>query len=490
MKLYEIMKNIPSAGGDNDIEIKNVGFDSEKISAGDLFVCLVGASRDGHDFAPRAYENGCRAFLCERKLDLPDDAVQVEVADTRAVLPHVSANFYDHPADKLKVIGITGTKGKTTTALLVASILNAAGLNCAYIGSNGVMINGEHTDTVNTTPESLFLHKYFSMMVNSGVKYAVIEVSSQALFRHRTDGIPFDTVAFTNLSEDHIGGAEHPTFEHYRDTKKRLFTDEYGAAHAVYNADDPASEYMLSSFGGKKISFGMVNDADWKASGAEKFRDETSLGISFDCTVGNNTEKTCLLSPGKFSVYNALCAMAICSVYGVGKSFSAGILRHTSVQGRFEVVQALPGRTFIIDYAHNGISLTSALKTLREYEPRRIICVFGSVGGRTQGRRRELAEASSALADYTIITSDNPDFEDPVTVCEDIASYMTMGAPYEIIPERQNAVKRAVDMSEDGDIILFAGKGHETYQLICGRKVPFSEREILLAACGEALSVK
>lgn len=482
------MSNIPHEGGGEDAEIRRIGYNSEKARQGELFVCLKGASRDGHDFAERAYQNGCRAFLCERRIDLPDDAVQIIVDDTRAVLPEISAKFFGYPAEKLHIIGITGTKGKTTTALLTAAILNAAGLNCAYVGSNGVLINGEHTDTVNTTPESLYLQQYFSMMVKGNVKYAVLEVSSQALAHHRVDGIHFETVAFTNLSEDHIGGAEHPTFEHYRASKKRLFT-EHGATTAVYCADDEAGEYMTEGFEGRKITFGVNTKSDWTAENIEKFRDETSLGITFDCTGNGYRVKVNLQSPGRFSVYNAMCAMAICSVYGVGRDFAARILGETTVRGRFEIVPALPGRTFIIDYAHNGMSLTSALKTLREYDPERIICLFGSVGGRTKGRRRELAEAASEYADYVIITSDNPDYEDPIDICTEIESYMKSGVPCEVIPNRASAIKAAVDMSEKGDIILLAGKGHETYQLICGRKVPFSERQILTEICG-SLSLK
>lgn len=490
MKICDIFKNVPEKRGafGSDTDIRLVGYDSEKAVSGELFVCLKGAVRDGHDFAQRAYDNGCRAFLCQRELPLPEDAEQIIVPDTRAALPTVSADFYGRPAEKLHVIGITGTKGKTTTALLTAEILNAAGLNCAYIGSNGVIINGEHIETVNTTPESLYLHSYFNMMVRGGVKYAVLEVSSQALANHRVDGIPFETVAFTNLSEDHIGGAEHPTFEHYRDSKRRLFTNEYGAKYCVFCADDACGEYMTEAFGGTKISFGIDSKADWKAENIEKFRDECSLGISFDCIHGSRSVKTGLMSPGKFSVYNALCAMAICSVYGVEKDFSATVLKKTTVRGRFEVVPALPGRTVIIDYAHNGLSLTSALKTLREYEPERIICLFGSVGGRTRGRRQELAEAASALSDYVIITADNPDYEDPTEVCSDIASHMQGDTPYEIIPDRYYAIKAAIDMSRSGDIILLAGKGHETYQLVCGRKVPFSEREALSEICSALIA--
>ena len=486
MKLSELTKNIPHAGV-SDAEIDRVGFDSGAACPGYLFVCLRGASRDGHDFAPAAYEKGCRAFLCERELSLPADAAQMIVPDTRAALPAVAAEFFGHPADKLKIIGITGTKGKTTTALLISSILNAAGKPCAYVGSNGVNINGRHRDTANTTPESLILHSYFDEMVKEGVEYAVIEVSSQALANHRVDGIPFDTVAFTNLSVDHIGGAEHPTFEHYRDSKKRLFT-EYGARTAVFSADDAYGEYMTEDFPGKLVSFGENDTADWRAENIGKLKTDTALGVTFDCVSPGGVTKTSLLSPGRFSVHNALCAMVICSEYGVTAEFSAEVLSRTTVQGRFEIVPAVPGRTFIIDYAHNGVSLTSALNTIKEYDPARIICVYGSVGGRTKGRRRELSEAASGRADYVIVTSDNPDCEDPAEICGEIASYLD-GVPYEIIPDRAEAIEAAVRMSRPGDVILLAGKGHENYQLIRGEKVPFSELDVLMKLSAQ-LAVK
>lgn len=482
MLLSEIIKNIPHTDTP-DTDISSICYDSRKAESGDLFVCLVGAKTDGHSYAPRAYENGCRAFLCERRIDtLPEDAIQIITPDTRHALAVCGADFYGRPAEKLNIIGITGTKGKTTTSLLCAAILNAAGKNCAYIGSNGVIINGKRTETVNTTPESLELHHYFSLMVNSGVEYAVIEVSSQALAHNRVEGIPFAAVAFTNLSEDHIGEAEHPTFEHYKNSKKRLFT-EYKSNVMIYNADDSASAFMREGYPAKTVSFGITEKADWTADNIERFRDSTTLGVSFDVhTVAGDERGVKLLSPGFFSVYNGLCAMAICCEFGVSKEFARNTLAKTPVQGRFEIVEGTPGRTFIIDYSHNGFSLTNALKTLKDYDSKRIICVFGSVGGRTQNRRRELAEAASKYADYSIITSDNPDFEDPDEIIKEIASHMSPDAQYECITDRRDAIYKAVNMADVGDIVLFAGKGHETYQYVCGKKVPFSEREHIEAA--------
>ncbi len=484
MKLNDIIKNIPHEGS-SDIEIEKIEYNSLKSRSGDLFVCLPGAKRDGHDFAPRAYENGTRAFLVERKLDLPDNCVQIIAPDTRAALAVIAADFYGRPADKLHIIGITGTKGKTTTSLLVAAILNAAGKNCAYIGSNGVIINGKHLETVNTTPESLQLHHFFSMMVNEGVQYAVLEVSSQALVHNRVDGVPFEVTAFTNLYPDHISDVEHANMDEYRDAKKLLF-DRSDAKCVVYNADDPVSEYMVSGHSGKTFSFSLFEGADLVASEPKLYRNDTSLGISFDCTQNGVTLPVYLMTPGTFSVYNGLCAIAICEQFGISRDFAARVLERTPVQGRFEIVEGTPGITFVIDYSHNGVSLTKALQTLREYEPERIICVFGSVGGKSECRREELAEAASKFADYSIITSDNPDFEDPDKIIDDIA-YAMGNTDYECITDRAEAIEKAVRMAKAGDIILFAGKGHEDYQLVCGQKVPFCEREIIEKACAQLI---
>ncbi|MBQ7836243.1 MAG: UDP-N-acetylmuramoyl-L-alanyl-D-glutamate--2,6-diaminopimelate ligase [Clostridia bacterium] len=482
MIINELFRNIPHKGS-SARDISSIEYDSRKAGEDTLFVCLRGAVTDGHKYAPSAYSKGCRAFLCEEELSLPEDAEQIIVKDSRATLAMASAEFYGHPAESLKIIGITGTKGKTTTALLIHGILNSAGENCAYIGSNGILINGVMHESANTTPESHVLHKYFRQMVDAGVRYVALEVSSQALARNRVDGIIFDTVVFTNLGEDHISPVEHPDLEDYKNSKAKLFTAAYGAKRAVYNADDEASEYMLRRFTGSRVSFSMEGDADYVGRYKSIYRSATSLGVVFDCIREGEATETHLMSPGAFSIYNALAAIAVCAGYGVSVDISANALGRTPVQGRFEIVEAAPERTFVVDYSHNGLSLTKALTTLREYEPARLICVFGSVGGRTQGRRRELAEVASELADFSIITSDNPDFEDPDAIVAEIASYMKEGSDYLCITDRAEAVAEAVAMSKAGDIILFAGKGHETYQLVEGKKLPFSERELILDAC-------
>lgn len=461
------------------IKIGSIEYDSRKADAESLFFCMPGARADGHDFAPSAYGKGCRAFVVERKLPLPDDAVQIVVSESRESLAVISAEFYSRPAEKLTLIGITGTKGKTTTAILIEEIMLSCGVKCAYIGSNGVKIGGKHYDTVNTTPESRELQRFFAMMVEDGFTHVVMEVSSQALDHYRIRGLTFDSVVYTNLGHDHIGEGEHATFEEYRDAKRKLFTD-YGAKKIIYNRDDANHAYMIKDSSAELIGYSIVHDASFRASGIRSYRDETSLGIEFDVNHGGIRTGVRLRTPGDFSVYNGLAAIAVCSCCGITPRQSSDALRTISIHGRFEIVDAIPGITFIIDYAHNGLSLTHALNVLREYNPRRLICVFGCIGGRSQIRRRELAGAASSLADFTVITSDNPDNEEPEVIIEDVLTYFDRTKPYTTISDREEAVRFAVRIADEGDIVLFAGKGHEDYQLVRGVKVPFCERDIIL----------
>lgn len=478
--IRELFSSLPSqVRGDSDKIINSIEYDSRKADDDSLFFCLRGARSDGHDFALKAYDGGCRAFAVEHFVSLPDDAVQVVVPNTREALALVSAEFYSHPADKLTIIGITGTKGKTTTAILIEEIFSSCGVKCAYIGTNGVVIGENRYETINSTPESRELHKFFRMMVDEGFTHVVMEVSSQALDHYRVHGIKFDTVIFTNLSPDHIGAGEHASFEEYRDAKRKLFTD-YGASTVIANADDGYAGYMTESASGKLVTVGMDSGADYRAVGLEPYRDETSLGVTFTLISGGGEKKVKLRTPGKFSAYNGLCAIAAVVSCGIPLEDATDALSHISVRGRFEIVDALDGITFIIDYAHNGLSLNHALSVLRTYSPVRLICVFGCIGGRTYGRRRELAEAAANLADFTVITSDNPDNERPDDIIKDVMNYFDRRKPHIAIENREQAVRYAVRMAQKGDIVLFAGKGHENYQLIDGKRVPFCEKNIIL----------
>ncbi len=472
-------------------DLATVCYDSRRARADSLFVCIKGALSDGHFYARSAYDKGCRFFVAQTPLSmLPADAYVILAPDTRRALAEISANLFDHPARELHIIGITGTKGKTTTSLLVYNILRAAGVSAAYIGSNGIDYGSFHFESANTTPESYLLHEYMRNMRRAGVTHLVMEVSSQALYLGRVHGIPFHTAVFTNLSEDHIGEHEHPTFEHYKSCKKELFS-AYGATHVLLNADDPyCEEFAAAVAEGAVVERYAIHaeHADYRAQSIEKFKEADKLGVSFLCHYHGIALPLRECFPGTFSVYNALSAFAICRHVGLSDGEIAAALADVSISGRFELVRALPYATFIIDYAHNRVSLTSALTTLREYEPKRLICLFGSVGGRTKARRAELGSVAAALADLSILTSDNPDDEEPLDILRDIATqYRDVPDKFVMIPDRTEAIRYAVSIAEAGDVFLFAGKGHERYQLINGEKRPFCERDILLAECQRKL---
>ena len=465
------------------VEIRELCCDSRKACEDSVFVCIPGALADGHDYAGAAYSGGCRIFVAERRIALPDDAVFILVPDTRIALARLSAHFFGNPAREMTIIGITGTKGKTTSSLLIYNILNESGIPTGYIGSNGVSYLDCQYTTLNTTPESYDLHAHMRKMVDNGIKTLVMEVSSQALKMARVHGIKFDICVFTNLALDHIGEFEHPDFEDYKLCKRSLFTD-YGAEYVVYNADD---EYAMSVVGGAtcpKTGISLGGKADFVADSVTYFRSEGNIGVSFECANEGKVFPVALSFPGEFSVYNALTAIAVCTRLGLTAGKITKAMRHIRIKGRFETFDLPNGATVVIDYAHNGVSLKAALQALRIYEPTRLVCLFGSVGGRTRMRRAELGLVASRDADFCILTADNPDNESPNAIISEIASYFTAGTcPYVAIPDRRAAIEYALDNSQSGDIILLAGKGHESYQIICGVRQEFSEAQIVEEYC-------
>lgn len=468
------------ATDDSDCDIVAVTPDSREAGENTVFVCIDGAVCDGHNYARSAYDRGCRVLVVEKNVSLPPDAQILYVPDTRIALAKLSDVFYKSPSKNLKIIGITGTKGKTTTAELINAVLNRSGLRSAYIGTKGVVFNGTRYSTLNTTPESCEIQRYMRDMVNSGIKYLVMEVSSQALYFNRVYGIKFDTCVFTNLSPDHISPHEHPSFEHYMNCKHSLFTD-YGAKFAVYNADDPYSGFILDGFDGKSTGFSIHKKSEYSADSIRLIRGDNFFGTSFTCITHGRSYDFFIPMPDDFSVYNALGAIAVCHHYGVKYNDIISTIRDIKIDGRFETVKIKDGVTAVIDYAHNGVSLASALGALRKYNPGRIICLFGSVGGRTQMRRAELGKVAAEMADFCILTSDNPDNEPPENIIADIEKqFSEKSCPHISIPDRRKAIAYAVGISQPGDVILLAGKGHECYQLISGHKEHFNEREILI----------
>lgn len=453
--------------------------DSRTVFSGSMFVCISGSLSDGHDFAWSAYDRMCRIFVAERPIKLPDDAFIVLVPDSRIALAKLSAAFFGNPSRELTVIGITGTKGKTTSSLLIYNILNDCGIPTGYIGSNGVSFGNSHFNTVNTTPESHDLHMYMRKMADAGARVVVMEVSSQALKMHRVYGIRFSICVFTNLAPDHIGEFEHPDFNDYKNCKHSLFTD-YGAEYIVYNADDEYAPEMISGNRCDKASVAIYRAADFRASDITYFRSPGNIGVSFTCMTQGDSFPVSLSFPSEFSVYNALTAIAVCQRLGIGYDSICRSMEHVRIKGRFETYELPNGATVVIDYAHNGVSLKAALQALRAYAPTRLICLFGSIGGRTRMRRAELGLVASRDADFCILTSDNPDNEAPSVIISEIASYFTSeSCPYVAIADRRRAIEYALSHSRKGDIILLAGKGHETYQIVCGVRENFSEAQIV-----------
>lgn len=493
MQLKELLKNInyteiinPLGIDINSTEIKKLSSHSRDADQNCVFVCMVGALVDGHKYALDAYNRGCRVFVAQHELtNLADDALTVLVNDSRIALAKLSAAFFDFPASKMTLIGITGTKGKTTSSLLVYNILKDNGIPAGYIGSNGVSYNDVWEETLNTTPESYSLHRHLKTMYDSGVRTVVMEVSSQALKMARVHGMKFDIGVFTNLYPDHIGEFEHPDFNDYKECKHSLFTD-YGVDFIVYNADDKYSTDMISGTRAKKVSISAEGkeNTDYNAEQISYDKDGHKISVAFQCNEAEEAYKVELAFPGYFSVYNALTAIAICKHLGLNTQQIVDSMKDIRIGGRFETY-ALPNEaTVVIDYAHNGVSLKAALTALRKYTDKRLICLFGSVGGRTKMRRAELGLVASRDADLCILTADNPDNESPESIIAEIASYFASDScPYIAITDRAEAIKYALSISAKDDIILLAGKGHEKYQLINGIREPFSEVDIIKEYC-------
>lgn len=462
---------------ENRFEYTSIVYDSRKAVPGAAFFCLRGALADGHKYAASAYGKGVRYFFCEEKLDLPDDAKQIIVEDTRRELAERSREFFGYPDKKLKIIGITGTKGKTTISNIIHQVFNAAGIKTAVIGTNGMIINGEYRPTENTTPESCELFSAFADMVKLGVTHCVMEVSSQAYKLGRVHGITFDTAVFTNLSPDHLGPNEHADFDEYMLCKARLFENSLSS---IINEDDNFSDVMISHSKGEITKFSLSDTkAEFYADDIRTWKSESSLGVDFILHHGSVNSRIKISTPGEYSVYNALAVIAVAVKYVVSLENIEREIPKAHVKGRFEIVDALPWCTFIIDYAHNEISLRNVLLTIKSYEPHRLICLFGSVGDRTQIRREELGRIAAKYCDFCILTSDNPGFEKPMNIINGIEHGIDGKVPYVCIPDRREAVIYAVRNAQRGDVILFAGKGHEDYQLINGKKEHFSEREII-----------
>ena len=423
-------------------------------------------------------EQGAGVLVVQKDVELPEnvDVTVVKVADTRYAMAFISAAWFGHPAEKLKVIGITGTKGKTTTTYLVKSILENAGYKVGLVGTIEVIIGDEHIHANNTTPESYLLQEYFARMVEAGLDTVVMEVSSQALMLHRTQGFVFDYGIFTNLEPDHIGPNEHASFEEYLHCKGLLFKQ---CKVGIVNGDDEHWQAVTEGHTCTLENFGMGEHCMLRAEERKLVHKPGELGVTFH-VAGLMDFDVEVPMPGKFSVYNALAAIAICRHFKVDEESIKKALLQAKVKGRIEMIKVSDQFTLLIDYAHNAMALESLLTTLREYEPHRLISLFGCGGNRSRQRRFEMGEVSGKLADLTIITSDNPRFEEPQDIIDDIKTGMAKtDGNYVEICDRKEAITYAIEHGEPGDIIVLAGKGHEDYQEIRGVKHPMDERDLI-----------
>ncbi len=463
--------------GSIDKMVTKVVYDSRKIEEGCLFVCIKGANFDGHSKAKEAAEGNAAAVVVQEEVDLPESGTTViRVKDTRAALASISAAYFGHPAEKLKTIGITGTKGKTTTAYLVKSVLENAGYKVGLVGTIEVITGKRRIPAVNTTPESYLLQEYFAEMVENGCDAVVLEVSSQGLMMHRTGGFVFDFGIFTNLEPDHIGPNEHADFEEYKRCKGMLFRQ---CRIGIVNGDDAHYRSVLEGHTCQVETFGFQEHNDLRAVNPVYEKKDGMLGVSFACE-GLLSMEVRVNIPGKFSVYNALTTMAICRHFAVKNQDICLALASAKVKGRTEPVKVSEDFSLMIDYAHNAMALESLLTSLKEYAPKRLVCLFGCGGNRSRLRRYEMGEVSGRLADLTIITSDNPRMEEPMEIIADIRKGMEKtSGKYVEIPDRKEAIAYAIANGQPGDIIVLAGKGHEDYQEIKGEKFPMDERILI-----------
>lgn len=478
MKLTKLLERLEYTclQGEIDKEISGIVNDSRKVTEGSLFFCIKGAVSDGHTYASDVAQKGAAAIIVQEPVEVPESVTVIQVADSRYAMALVAAAWYEYPAEKLHVIGITGTKGKTTTTYMIRSILEAAGHKVGLIGTIEAIIGDRVIPACNTTPESTTIQEYFAEMVKAGCDSVVMEVSSQGLMLHRTAGILFEIGIFTNLEPDHIGPAEHASFEEYLECKSRLFKQ---CKLGILNADDIHLEEILKGHTCQVETYGFSEKADFRATDTRLVSAPGYLGIDYQVS-GKRNFKVEIDIPGKFSVYNSLAAIAVCDHYGVTDENIISALSQAKVKGRIEMIRVSDDFTLMIDYAHNAMALESLLTTLKEYHPKRLVCLFGCGGNRSKSRRYEMGEVSGKLADFTIITSDNPRYEEPEAILADIESAIsrTDGA-YIKITDRKEAIAYAIHHGQPGDVIVLAGKGHEDYQEICGVKHPMDERVLI-----------
>ena len=477
-KLTDLLKNVDYelVKGSLDVEISDVKDDSRKVEQDDMYIAKIGSSSDGHKYITNEKKKGAKVIVVEKDIDIPkEDITVVKVKSSREAMAEISAAYFNYPAKELTVIGITGTAGKTSTSTILKRMIEADGKKAGLIGTIGAFIGKRKITLHNTTPENYEIQKLFREMCEEDCKYAIMEVSSQGLKMHRVDGFTFDYGVFTNISNEHIGPNEHASFEEYMYCKSLLFKK---CNTGILNADDKNYENILKDHTCKVIRFGMNEDnLDMKASNIKFIMNDKFLGMGFDVT-GKINDSFEVSIPGRFSVYNSLCAITIANEIGISKEAMKKVLTSVSVKGRMELAVSNDKYKLIIDYAHNEDEMTNLMETIMEYKPKRIVCIFGGGGNRARDRRYDMGEISGKYAGLTILTEDNPRFEDMESINNDIITGLNRSnGKYIIIDDRQEAIEYAMKNAQEGDIILLIGKGHEQYQEIKGVQYFWDERE-------------
>lgn len=476
LKLYELCKKMKLSllfgkEADREFSVTKITVDSREAGSESIFAPILGSRLNGADFIGDAYERGCRVFISETSAVPKDDIIVILTENIRKTVAEISKEIYSFDNTKTKVIAVTGTKGKTTVALYTAKILSSIGVKCFSIGTLGVAFGDGKIlqKTKNTTPESTELFQILSACQREGAEAIVLEVSSQALKDFRVYGLEFFATVFSSLGIDHIGEPEHESFTDYVSSKRSLFTD-YKSQFRIFNADDKYFSFM--SFGTEKcIKCGYCGAADFQISNSEFSRSGSRFLL--------NGVPVFIRSFADYDIVNASLALSAASLFtGKGIAELSSHISDFSIVGRLESYE-VNGRTFVIDFAHNGLSFLSVIKNVRRFSKGKIITVFGSVGERSRGRRREIADVSERYSDFSVITSDDSDFEPSENICREIRSYFKDKSLCETVVDRKKAILRAYELSSEGDYILLLGKGHEDKMKVMGREVAFSEREII-----------
>jgi len=491
MRLAELLKGIPQArvDGSTSLDVSALSYDSRSVAPGSLFVAIRGLVTDGHRFLDDAVRAGAAAVMVQEELPVPDHVVRVIVPDTREALALASSAFYGHPSKKLRLIGVTGTNGKTTTTYLIRAILRARGFKVGLIGTVKSMLEDEEIPAVRTTPESLDLQALFARMLAAGCDYVVMEVSSHALDLKRVAACEFDAGVFTNLTQDHLD--YHGTLENYLAAKGRLFRmlggtyagrPKKGPKVAILNQDDPASAQLRALTKVPVLTYGIDQPADLTASDLDVALD----GVRYEVHSPRGRARVNLSMSGRFNAYNSLAAIAVGLAEGVPLDLCIRALEGVQgVPGRVEGVSLGQPFSVLVDYAHTPDGVENVLRAAREMTRKRVIVVFGAGGDRDRTKRPIMGRIAAELADYAVVTSDNPRSEDPESITREIEAGITTlpsHAPYEVVVDRAEAIHRAISLAEPGDVVVLAGKGHETYQIFRDRTIHFDDREVAAEA--------